>query len=118
MAEGQNQREKAIKHHDSILFVWLASIRLLDADTGARLVKVRAESKMQSQLAAAALITKAFHFVSVYVLNSGRLSWALLLVAFSILLLAIVNYVRQNYIFQLSVINHYYAISKTPAEPS
>ncbi len=99
-----------IRHHTSLIYIWLDWLRLKKPDVGARLVKIRAEVKMQSQLAVAALTVVPFHALSALVCESVAWNGALVAATLVVSFLAIANYYRLFRIFQLSIINHYYAI--------
>jgi hypothetical protein len=99
-----------VQYHTSLIYIWLDWLRLKEPDMGARLVKIRAEVKMQSQLAVASLSVVLFHFLSILLSESVPLNVTLIVASFAASLLAMTNYHRLFRIFQLSIINHCYAI--------
>ena len=83
----------------SFLYVWLDWLRWKEPDVGARIVKIRAEVKLQSQLAAAGGV------IGLFQISAGGWSWASMGWV-SLVLLGLVNYCRLYRIFELSILNH------------
>ncbi len=109
--ENEDRSHEPNSHHISLLFIWLDWLRLEKENVGERIVKIRAEFKMQSQLAAGSILVAVVHLCAVGV-NIVGLNRPLVVVSLLVAVLAIFNYRELFHTFQLSIINNYYASKK------
>ncbi|HHJ16361.1 MAG TPA: hypothetical protein ENJ80_06645 [Gammaproteobacteria bacterium] len=109
--DGTQAQNKGI--YTSLLFIWADWLRLERPDVGARLVKLRAEYRMQIGLTVAATITLLLHVVSCLAYQY-ELNIILIVFSLCVVVLSSTGYAQSYGTFQWSVINNYYAAKCMP----
>lgn len=90
----------------SLIYAWSDWLRNQDSNMGARLVKLRAEYNLHAELGVAGMVTVLIHIIAI-----PKPSWdyELIAIAAIVSVLSSLNYLKAFRVFQISVINNYYA---------